>query len=288
MEPDQHSYKIRTMLIDGNNFISHYLKTNTPLAAGKIGITEMNLLFCAHMMKSGHPLMTHLKHEAENIAGFYPYTVETTLRFSERLLSMLSDVDLIPIWNRVIPSFERYVLETFAPTSHKTALEQLEPYFSDKPWTDHLKDKTVLVFSPFADSISENYPNLSRIWNSKITNNFNLKVYNYPFSLPISSNSEYADSEEVYQKYLNILRNESFDVGIFGTGYTSLLYTIEAKRLGKTGIHLGGSTQILFGIKGQRWKDISRFNEAFNNYWTEPKPHEKPPGHKLVEGGCYW
>jgi hypothetical protein len=276
------------MLVDGNNFISHYLKNNTPLAAGKIGVTELNLLYCYYNLKNNGQLLPYLQHEVENIAGLYPYTEKTTKKFAETFLSLLPEMDLIPIWNKVIPQFEDYILKTYTPNSYKTALEQLEPYFSDKPWTRYLENKTVLVFSPFAESIEENYPNLEKIWNGKITNNFKLKVYKYPFSLPISNNKQYATSEEVYNEYLQILQKESFDVGIFGTGYTSLLYTLYTKKLGKSAIHLGGSTQILFGIKGQRWKEINRFANIFNEYWTEPKDSEKPEKLKLVEGGCYW
>lgn len=276
------------MLVDGNNFISYYLKNSKPFAAGKIGVTELNLLYCYYNLKNGQPLLPHLKHEVENIAGLYPYTEETTIQFGEYFLSLLKDIDLIPVWNHVIPQFEDYILTTYAPTSYKTTLEQLEPYFSDKPWTRYLEDKTVLVFSPFADSIQENYNNLSKIWNGKITNNFKLKIYKYPFALPITNNPNYKTSDEIYREYLKILQNETFDVGIFGIGYTSLLFTLEAKKLGKSAIHLGGSTQILFGIKGQRWKEIERFANVFNEYWTEPKDSEKPEKLKLVEGGCYW
>jgi len=276
------------MIVDGNNFISHYLKNNIPLAAGKIGVTELNLLYCYYNLKNNGQLLPHLQHEVENIAGLYPYTEETTKKFAETFLSLLPEIDLIPVWNKVIPQFEDYIFKTYTPNSHKTTLEQLEPYFSDKPWTRYLENKTVLVFSPFAESIKDNYPNLEKIWNGKITNNFKLKVYKYPFSLPISNNKQYTTSEEVYNEYLQILQKESFDIGIFGTGYTSLLYTLHAKKLGKSAIHLGGSTQILFGVKGQRWKEIDRFANIFNEYWTEPKDSEKPKKLKLVEGGCYW
>jgi hypothetical protein len=277
------------MIVDGNNVISHYLKNSLPLAAGKIGVTELNLLYCYYKIKEGGTLLPHLKHEAENIAGLYPYTKETVIQFAEQFLSLLPNIDLIPIWNRVIPQFEDFILKTYCPNSFKTTHEQLEPYFDEKPWTRYLKDKKVLVFSPFKESIDENFKNLNNIWQNKIENNFELKTYKYPFAIPID---KYVDttltSHDTYKKYLEILHKEDFDVGIFGTGYTSLLFTLECKRLKKAGIHLGGSTQILFGIKGQRWKEIERFKNIFNEYWTEPKASERPSKLSLVEDGCYW
>ena len=77
------------MLVDGNNFISHYLKNNIPLAAGKIGVTELNLLYCYYNLKNNGQLLPHLQHEVENIAGLYPYTEETTKKFAETFLSLL-------------------------------------------------------------------------------------------------------------------------------------------------------------------------------------------------------
>lgn len=276
------------MIVDGNNFISHYLKNNKPFAAGKIGITELNILYCFYQLKNNLSLIPHLKHEVEDIAGLYPYTEQNVINFAEKLLSLLPNIDLIPVWNKVIPQFEMYILDNFCKNSYRTTLEQLEPYFDNNPWTKYLENKKVLVFSPFADSIDKNFNNLEKIWSGKIKNNFELKTYKYPFALKITNENIYCNSNEIYKHYLNILENETFDVGIFGTGYTSLLFTLRCKQLGKAGIHLGGSTQILFGIKGRRWKEIDRFKNVFNDYWTEPLEHEKPLKLNTVEGGCYW
>jgi hypothetical protein len=271
------------ILVDGNNFISHKLKNNIPFVAGKIGVTELNILYT-----SRGDLPEYLRHEVEDIAGLYPYNKDAVNIFVENMVEALRLVDLIPKWNRVIPQFEDYIFTQYCGNAYKTLLHHLEPYLFDRPWTQHLENKKILVFSPFADSITRNYQNFDKIWNGKITANFKLKTYKYPFALKISPDSEYATSNDVYEKYLNILRNEDFDVGIFGTGYTSLLFAAECKRLGKSGIHLGGPTQILFGIKGNRWKEMINFQELFNSNWTEPQDDEKPEKYNIVEGGCYW
>ena len=55
-----------------------------------------------------------------------------------------------------------------------------------------------------------------------------------------------------------------------------------AKRLGKQAVHLGGATQLLFGIKGKRWGEIG------NEHWVSPLAEERPQGFEKIEGGCYW
>jgi len=276
------------MIVEGNNFISHYLKTGKPLCAGKIGVTELNLLYCEHNLQNAARFLPHLQHEVEDIAGLYPYNKETTVQFAKDMKDALKEVDLIPKWNKVNPVFEKYVFEEYCKNAHFTELQHLEPYFFDKPWTNYLDGKKVLVMSPFAESIQNNFLNLEKIWNGKIKPNFGLKTIKYPFALKIQPTPTYSTSDEVYKKYLDILRKEDFDVGIFGTGYTSLLFTAEAKRMGKAGIHLGGSTQILFGVKGQRWREIKEFQPFFNEHWTDPLPSELPEKRNMVENGCYW
>ena len=251
------------MIVDGNNFISHYLKNGKPLCAGKIGVTELNLLYCEHNLQNAARFLPHLQHEVEDIAGLFPYNKDTTV-------------------------FEKYVFDEYCKNARITELQHLEPYFFDKPWTNYLEGKKVLVFSPFADSIQNNFNNLDKIWGGRIKPNFKLKTIKYPFALKIQPSPMYSTSDEVYKKYLNILHDQDFDIGLFGTGYTSLLFTAEAKRMGKAGIHLGGSTQILFGVKGQRWREIKEFQPFFNEYWTDPLPSELPEKRNMVEGGCYW
>ena len=268
------------MIVDGNNVISHYLKNNKPFCAGKIGVTELNIL--------NYGYQPYLKHEAEDIAGLYPFNTETANKFRIDMVNALGQIDLIPKWSKVNPDFEKSIFANCCPKAYITKLQHLEPYFFDKPWTNYLEGKKVLVFSPFAISIIENFLNLSKIWNNKINPNFILKAHKYPFALKIQPNLKYNTSDEVYQEYLKVLQQEDFDIGIFGTGYTSLLFAAECKKLGKAGIHLGGSTQILFGIKGQRWREIKEFQSFFNNHWTDPLPNELPEKRNLCENACYW
>jgi hypothetical protein len=61
----------------------------------------------------------------------------------------------------------------------------------------------------------------------------------------------------------------------------------ELKKRGLKCIVMGGAIQILFGIKGGRWKnhEISKF---FNNSWVTPSGTCKPNNSNLIENNCYW
>ena len=60
----------------------------------------------------------------------------------------------------------------------------------------------------------------------------------------------------------------------------------KVKRMGKIAVHMGGSLQTLFGIKGVRWNK----NEAqlYNDAWVYPSEAETPKGYEKVENGAYW
>jgi hypothetical protein len=272
------------MLVDGNNFIRHYLKSNTSFACGKFGGNELQLLYC--YLHNNNIFGERFFEEMKNVAGLYPLDNNSIKWFCELVLSDYKELDLIAKWNKVIPDFEDKLIKN--ANIKVTKLKYLEPYFFDNPWTDSLEGKKVLILSPFADSIKSNYEKLDNIWNGKIKKNFELIAVKYPFSIPITETPKFNNSIDIYYHYIDIISNLDFDVGIFGTGYTGLLFALHCKKINRQGIHLGGATQILFGLKGSRWNKRDDFIQFFNEYWTEPSAEEIPHKYKLVEEGCYW
>jgi hypothetical protein len=60
------------------------------------------------------------------------------------------------------------------------------------------------------------------------------------------------------------------------------------KEEGKVCIVMGGAIQVLFGIKGNRWKDHSVISKFWNDAWVYPPLERTPAGAEQIEGGCYW
>ena len=81
-----------------------------------------------------------------------------------------------------------------------------------------------------------------------------------------------------------------FDIAIIGCGAYGMPLAAMLKKAGKQAIHLGGATQLLFGIKGRRWEENypSKIATFFNEYWVYPAESEKPKNASTVEMGCYW
>ena len=52
-----------------------------------------------------------------------------------------------------------------------------------------------------------------------------------------------------------------FDIAILGCGAYGYPLASYIKSIGKKAIHIGGATQLIFGIKGKRWEKASFINE---------------------------
>jgi glycerol-3-phosphate dehydrogenase len=81
-----------------------------------------------------------------------------------------------------------------------------------------------------------------------------------------------------------------FDVAIIGCGAYGMPLASKLKNAGKQAIHLGGATQLLFGIKGNRWENgyPTKIATFFNDAWVRASAEETPQNAYTVERGCYW
>ncbi|MPN33589.1 hypothetical protein SDC9_181078 [bioreactor metagenome] len=84
------------------------------------------------------------------------------------------------------------------------------------------------------------------------------------------------------------ISKSDFEIAIIGAGAYGLALGAYIKSLGKQAIHMGGATQLLFGIKGTRWDKHDFISNLYNENWIRPSENEIYKGANNVEGGCYW
>jgi hypothetical protein len=274
-----------TELYDGFN-------SGKPLLAGKIGNGELmtiyNYLHSRHLNISPIPWNPIVVRENYINAGVFPESEESRVFFCETLLNSLAEGNYIAAWNTGLKDFEIKLIKKQNINSVLIDLCALEPYYYGNPWTKTLKGKNVLVISPFSKSIEEQYKQRDKLFYNNVLPEFNLKTIHHPNSKAITDKNPYSSWKEMIDDIRDKMNKINFDVAIVGTGASSLPLASHAKKLGKQGIHLGGATQILFGIKGKRWNNMKKVNVFYNEYWKRPDPSEIPEKCHLVEDGCYW
>ena len=273
---------------EGNDFIARSF--DQPAAIGKIGSGEMAALRHYWRLADSNGHCESWGWEAKNlyrIAGVYPPEAAIFSRFCGEFVRALMHLDVLAVWYNFGENTAR---RRFAPQATVTALRALEPYYHDRPWSQHLAGKRVLVVSPFADTIQAQYLRRREIWRAKpgVLPDFHLLTLRVPLSAYLTA-PEYPDWFAALDAMREQMASISFDVALVGAGAWSLSLVAHAKTLGAWSIHLGGATQILFGVKGRAWEKMNKqVNAFFNEAWTRPSPVETPQEVHEIEGGRYW
>lgn len=215
-------------------------------------------------------------------SGFFPTNKNLLPRFCDLVLNDMRQIDLLGVWN--CENIFSQQLKNVATCK----MSALEPYDYDVPWSGALKGKKVLVVHPFADTIQQQYKRHTKLWEDpNVLPEFELKTLKAVQTLA-GEQCEYKDWFEALDAMKNQMNEIDYDVAIIGCGAYGFHLAAHAKRMGKKAIHLGGATQILFGIKGKRWDENPAVNKFYNEYWVYPSAAETPQHKDRVEGGCYW
>ena len=225
----------------------------------------------------------HIQKKMRYDAGFFPAEPKYLERFCEQMLRDIQEIDILGSW---LP--EEQFLREQMPQITTVRLQDLEPYYHQDPWSQVLAGKTVLVVHPFAKTIQKQYQKRELLFpNPKVLPQFTLKTFKAVQSIA-GNECGFSDWFAALAWMCDEIARIEFDIAIIGAGAYGLPLAAQVKRLGKKAVHLGGATQILFGIRGKRWDDNPFFQQFFNDHWVRPNPVEVPSNFQAVEGGCYW
>lgn len=274
----------------GNRVIREALESGKPQAMGKLGTSELFALqkYIANKDRPDAEARTAKHRQIMYIhAGLFPPDHGTFTRYARLLLEdVLMEMTILGVWFNL---GEARIVKRYCPNVWRIGTSALHAcYRSAVPWTTALRGKKVLVALPFDRTVRQQYARREQLWpsNPSILPEFQLdtlKVPPHPNMVKPRHRDWFAALEAIQRE----MERRDFEVMLVGAGAYSLPLVVHAKRLGKQGIHLGGATQFLFGIKGRRWEGQQE-SHFYNKHWSRPIPEETPTGVETVEGGCYW
>lgn len=266
---------------EGNDLISNYFKKDKPFLVARAGGTECRIISC--LIKDKKTLPDFLIKNALILSGINPNTEENLIKFAYDYCECVKNVDIMGVWATI--DYD-WLVNTYCPNAQYTRLWGLEPYHFGSPWSKNLEGKNVLVIHPFEKSIRNNYKNRHKLFkDSDVLPEFNLLTIKAEQNLSNTSSNYF----ESMQRTIDKIHQVNFDVAIIGCGASGLpIASYIKKEMNKIAIHMGGATQVLFGIIGKRWEAYPQFKNIINEYWTRPLPEEIPEEYIKVEGGCYW
>lgn len=282
----------RRPVIDGCILLHHAILESKPYAAGKMGSTEANavldFLKRQRARQSGRTpkgYRPYIFHTLFLNSGVFPQEQECFDLFCDAYLKVVTRCDLLACWD---VAGEAEILSRYGKSTILVKQNCLEPHLLQEPWTAALKEKKVLVISPFVDSIRSQYARRDELWaNSKLLPSFELLTIRAPFSAGLVKPQD-ADWFAATARLQAEMDTMDYDVALIGAGAFSLPLAVHAKSRGRIGVHLGGPLQILFGIYGGRWLQYKEYARIINRSWVRPSPEETPGDFQTNENGCYW
>ncbi|MEI7814396.1 MAG: hypothetical protein WCJ13_06360 [Coriobacteriia bacterium] len=274
----------------GNAVIAETLATGEPCMVTRLGSSELGVLSYFVRWRSGavkFPYPTAVRRAITVNAGFFPSDDRAIDAFAAMYLEVLRDADVLGVW---FNPGELAIVRDYCANAQLIELTSLIGMLYDAPWSSQLAGKRLLVVHPFAETIRSQYTwNRKRLFaDARVLPEFELQTITPPQTIG-DNTCDFATWFDALADTRERISALSYDVALIGAGAYGLPLAAFVKEQGQQAVHVGGATQLFFGIKGRRWEVESEDVVAlFNEYWVRPSAQEKPPGAKQIEGGCYW
>lgn len=279
----------KALISDEPCMIARFGSTELACLSNYLGVEYDKGKYLDYIKGIGNPWWWNISviNQMRDWSGFFPANVDKIEEFCKLFLSDIPEVDILGSW---LPQ-ENSVAQQLNG-AHRVNLELLNPYFSDLPWTRALEGKKVLVVHPFAKTIVAQYKKRELLFENNLLPLFQLRAIKAVQSIA-GEETEFVDWFQALEYMKTEIDKNDYDICLIGCGAYGFPLAAHVKRMGKKGFHIGGSLQLLFGIRGKRWED-ENYNEKYNysklmnEFWVKPNTDERPSKADTVEGACYW
>lgn len=274
---------------EGNIRLEELVKSGSPFAAARFGGTETKTIADVLYTQAGGHLGGVSDRTLERImqlSGFFPADKAALNQFTQLYLDSCQDIDMLGVWNILLQS---YLADHYTVHAELAELQMFEPYYFEHPWTAALQGKRVVVIHPFARTIENQYQKRQSLFsNQDILPEFELRTVKAVQTLAGEKDERFTTWFEALDYMYEECMKEDFDVALIGCGAYGFPLAAKLKRAGKQAVHIGGSLQLLFGIKGSRWDNHEIISKLYNDAWVRPSETEKIKKSEAVEKSCYW
>lgn len=278
-----------------NDYIYDLIKSDMPFMVSRFGYTELRTIagyLKTEIIGKSEETNEQLEEWYARLgrdSGFFPVDYKYLKQFVDCMLEAFSMTDVLAMWHLYM---EDFVISEYNPNVVLTHLFRLEPWLADsRPWSCALKGKKVLIIHPFENTIISQYSKREKIFpNTDILPEFELKTLKAVQTLCGERDERFNTWFDALDYMYNEAMKIDFDTAIIGCGAYGMPLAAKLKKAGKQAIHLGGATQLLFGIKGRRWEKNyhTKIATLFNDAWVYPDESERPRNSSAVENSCYW
>ncbi len=216
------------------------------------------------------------------LAGYFPTTDTGIDRLAALYVEAIARIDLYAAWT----PHDKLLCPR---TALKCRLVDIDPFFTATRWPLAWAGKRVTIVSPFKSTIMAQWARRDALFATPMLGDCDLKVVQAPQTqceTDVAGQSWFDNLERLD----GMVADTDPQVVVIGAGAYGLPVGARATSRGATAIVMGGSTQLLFGIMGNRWEINPAYKALMTPAWTRPGLEERPPGFQNFEtaGGAYW
>lgn len=274
---------------EGNRRLQELVESGRPFAAARFGGTETKTIADVLYTRAGGKLggvNDRTLQRIMELSGFFPADKGALEQFTSLYLDCSAEIDLLGVWNILM---QGYLAEHYVTGAQLAELRMFEPYYFEHPWTASLKGKKVVVVHPFAETIMSQYEQREKLFtNQDILPEFSLRTVKAVQTLAGERDARFSTWFDALEYMYQECMKEDFDIALIGCGAYGYPLAARLKQAGKQAVHIGGSLQLLFGIKGSRWDNHEIISKLYNTAWVRPARAEMIQKSDKVEGSCYW
>jgi hypothetical protein len=289
----------RRNFIDG---IKTAVKTQSGYAAARIGISEQFLIYYPVMLykeKSKTKLRVfekHLRFHGYLQSGIFPADPGFFLKYTAFVLDKMKHLDCLgmildPVIGPEIIRFHR--IDNKLIYFKDMIPDRSTPSNPQNDYLQYFKDKKVLIVCPFAHFLKKRAEKetFERVWSKIDKEWFNPKTVDsveFPYGFDKKTAEKYDSSLELFASIEDKIKKKNFDIALIAAGGLTVPIASSVKKFGKIAVSLGGDLQVLFGVKGKRWRSKPRWQRDYFNKWWVDTPARYKPDEPDACSGAYW
>lgn len=272
------------------------LKNKKGFLVGRNGTIEMEILLTRFFKNALYKEKLAI---LEKHAGIFPAASRSAEAWIQDTVESIRSCDLLVSgWYEPLAAAEKEFLKLLGKKGPFLPLRALEPYYvpHEFQWTRFLLWRKVAVVSSFAELCVSQAKKAREIWGDRCSHLLPEADY-----IPIQTGYSpclaqgragwpegISSWDEAVDWVVKKVIESEAEIVLIGCGGLSMPIGRRLKEAGKACIVMGGAIQVLFGIKGERWKDHSVISRFWNDAWVYPPLERTPGGAEQIEGGCYW
>lgn len=272
------------------NIVCNYLDNSKPFMMARVGNTELWIVkqFIEKQQQIIKDYSNFWLKYLFDTSGFFARDndIKEVDRFAAEHIQAIKNCDFNLCFGKEdLAEALNITLKSIQEGSHfNFEWENLTNPFNNK-WFVHMKNKKILIISPYSESIQKQLKKLNSLYNKQYPC---MSILTYQtMQTQLGNNLGYNSFFEALDKMENDIKKLDFDIAFICAGAYGFLLADYVKKIGKSSIELCSYLPNWFGVKIKRYCTYLNVNKYWNGNWIFPI-EEPVKNSEEIEDGCYW